>query len=211
MSKTIIPALVNQKFSLPWSSFQNILARVKIVKLICAIVGVEGNAFPVDIDADQLVGDLKKARMAKKPKGIDADKLKLFLAKTEGGAWLDEAGVAFVALDEHQIHVLVVVPVRAVEYGTWMPIDLSTLDPQVQLKMWKSVVRVFSEVECSGTAVVVDETSTHLYLLTNLYMWERSQSVSEMPPPNENMLWTLMLQSNHVFTDGSDAIVVYFG
>ncbi|CEG44451.1 crinkler family protein [Plasmopara halstedii] len=89
-----------------------------------------------------------------------------------------------------------------------MPIDLSTLDPQVQLKMWKSVVRVFSEVECSGTAVVVDETSTHLYLLTNLYI---SQSVSEMPPPNENMLWTLMLQSNHVFTDGSDAIVVYFG
>ncbi|CEG48632.1 CRN-like protein [Plasmopara halstedii] len=73
--------------------------------------------------------------------GVDADRLELFLAKTEGGAWLDEAGVASVALDERgnprnhvqmdptlwiknsmhfgdnfqpdedQIHVLVVVPV----------------------------------------------------------------------------------------------------
>ncbi|KAL8003021.1 hypothetical protein Plhal703r1_c13g0064411 [Plasmopara halstedii] len=93
---------------------------------------------------------------------------------------------------EDQIHVLVVALLRAVEY-------------EVQLKMWKSVVRISSEVECSGTAVVVDQTSTHLYLLTNLYI----QSVSEMLPPNENMLWTPMLQSNHVFTDGSDEIVVY--
>ncbi|CEG41308.1 crinkler family protein, partial [Plasmopara halstedii] len=50
-------------------------------------------------------------------------------------------------------------------------VDLSTVDPQVQLKMWKSVVRISSEVECSGKAVVVDQTSTHLYLLTNSYMW----------------------------------------
>ncbi|EGZ11069.1 hypothetical protein PHYSODRAFT_264761, partial [Phytophthora sojae] len=46
----------------------------KMVKLFCAIVGAAGSAFPVDIDAGQSVGDLKKA--------IKADKLQLFLAKT---------------------------------------------------------------------------------------------------------------------------------
>ncbi|KAG7375221.1 hypothetical protein PHYPSEUDO_002453 [Phytophthora pseudosyringae] len=37
--------------------------------------------------------------------------------------------------------------------------------------MWKSVVRVSSEDVCSGTALVVDRTPTHLYLLTNLHLW----------------------------------------
>ncbi|KAL8003025.1 hypothetical protein Plhal703r1_c13g0064451 [Plasmopara halstedii] len=62
-----------------------------MVKVICAIVGAAGNAFPVDIDADQLVGDLKEEIKAKKPndmKGVDADRLELFLGKTDGGAWL---------------------------------------------------------------------------------------------------------------------------
>ncbi|GMF41740.1 unnamed protein product [Phytophthora lilii] len=74
-----------------------------MVKLVCAIVGVAGSAFPVDIDASQLVGDLKKAIKVEKPNklnDIDADDLQLFLAKTEGGAWLDGAGAAAVALDE---------------------------------------------------------------------------------------------------------------
>ncbi|KAG3178732.1 hypothetical protein PC129_g25475, partial [Phytophthora cactorum] len=48
-----------------------------MVKLFCAIVGVAGSAFEVDIDEGQ----------------------KLFLAKTEGGAWLDGAGVAAVTVD----------------------------------------------------------------------------------------------------------------
>ncbi|KAL8003041.1 hypothetical protein Plhal703r1_c13g0064631 [Plasmopara halstedii] len=61
-----------------------------MVKLICAIVGPAGNAFPVDIDADQLVGDLKDAIRAKNPDTIkcEAAKLELFLAMTDGGAWL---------------------------------------------------------------------------------------------------------------------------
>ncbi|EGZ14158.1 hypothetical protein PHYSODRAFT_363598, partial [Phytophthora sojae] len=62
-----------------------------MVKLFCAIVGAAGSAFPVDIDGGQSVGDLKKAIKAEKTndfKDIDADKLKLYVAKTEGGAWL---------------------------------------------------------------------------------------------------------------------------
>ncbi|ETN14042.1 hypothetical protein PPTG_08697 [Phytophthora nicotianae INRA-310] len=54
-------------------------------------------AFPVDIDADQLVGDLKDVIKGKKPDTIkcEADKLQLFLAKTEkgAGAWLTEPDV----------------------------------------------------------------------------------------------------------------------
>ncbi|EGZ11161.1 hypothetical protein PHYSODRAFT_287175 [Phytophthora sojae] len=62
-----------------------------MVKLFCAIVGAAGSAFPVDIDADQSVGDLKKAIKAEKTnklKDIDAGDLQLFLAKTADGAWL---------------------------------------------------------------------------------------------------------------------------
>ncbi|KAL7994235.1 hypothetical protein Plhal703r1_c55g0160591 [Plasmopara halstedii] len=40
-----------------------------MAKLIYAIVGAASNAFPVDIDAGQLVGDLKKAIMAKRTRG----------------------------------------------------------------------------------------------------------------------------------------------
>ncbi|KAL8003018.1 hypothetical protein Plhal703r1_c13g0064381 [Plasmopara halstedii] len=114
-----------------------------MVNLLCAIVGAASNAFEVNIDDTASVAALKKAVKAEKPndmKGIDADKLELFLAKTNGGAWLDRAGAASVALDgrgdprgyvqmdptlwiknpmyfgdnfrpaEGQIHVLVVVP-----------------------------------------------------------------------------------------------------
>ncbi|KAG2946194.1 hypothetical protein PC118_g25682, partial [Phytophthora cactorum] len=62
-----------------------------MVKLFCAIVGVAGSAFEVDIDDAESVSALKKSIKAKKPndfKDVDADKLQLFLAKTEGGAWL---------------------------------------------------------------------------------------------------------------------------
>ncbi|CEG49697.1 CRN-like protein [Plasmopara halstedii] len=69
------------------------------------------------------------------------------------------------------LHVLVVVPGSAVDDGAWSAKELATVDPKVQLKIWRSVVRVSSEDVCSGTAVVVDLTSTHLYLLTNLQPW----------------------------------------
>ncbi|KAL4150594.1 hypothetical protein PRNP1_009998 [Phytophthora ramorum] len=62
-----------------------------MVKLFCAIVGVAGSVFEVDIDENKLVGHLKKVIKGEKPndsKDIDADKLQLFLAKKDGGAWL---------------------------------------------------------------------------------------------------------------------------
>ncbi|KAL8003109.1 hypothetical protein Plhal703r1_c13g0065331 [Plasmopara halstedii] len=73
-----------------------------MVNLLCAIVGAASNAFEVNIDDTASVSVLKKAVKAKKPDTIkcEAAKLELFLAKTEGGAWLDEAGAASVALDE---------------------------------------------------------------------------------------------------------------
>ncbi|KAG2771077.1 hypothetical protein PC112_g25396 [Phytophthora cactorum] len=72
-----------------------------MVKLFCAIVGVVGSAFEVDIDEGQKVGDLKKA-IKDQSDGLITDpwpKLQLFLAKKHG-AWLDGAGAAAVTLDE---------------------------------------------------------------------------------------------------------------
>ncbi|CAH0481199.1 unnamed protein product [Peronospora belbahrii] len=62
-----------------------------MVKLFCAIVGVEGSVFSVDIDATQSVADLKDAIRLEKPndlKDVDADRLQLFLAKKDAGVWL---------------------------------------------------------------------------------------------------------------------------
>nr|WNO07219.1 CRN effector protein [Phytophthora cinnamomi] len=69
-----------------------------MVKLFCAIVGVAESSFPVDIDADQTVADLKdaiKAKNANDLKDVDAKNLQLFLAKKDEGrgAWLTEADV----------------------------------------------------------------------------------------------------------------------
>ncbi|EGZ28553.1 hypothetical protein PHYSODRAFT_466920 [Phytophthora sojae] len=60
-----------------------------MVKLYCAVVGV-GSVFPVDIDINETVGDLKDKIKEKKPGLIsfDADLLKLYLAR-EGNKWLD--------------------------------------------------------------------------------------------------------------------------
>ncbi|KAG3165958.1 hypothetical protein C6341_g12221 [Phytophthora cactorum] len=56
-----------------------------MVKLFCAIVGVAGSAFEVDIDEGASVAALKKKIKEEKPNKIqcDADELQLFLAKTE--------------------------------------------------------------------------------------------------------------------------------
>ncbi|ETI53113.1 hypothetical protein F443_03894 [Phytophthora nicotianae P1569] len=69
-----------------------------MVTLYCAVVGVAGSAFPVDIDASLSVGHLKDVIKGEKTndlKDVDAYKLQLFLAKTEkgAGAWLTEADV----------------------------------------------------------------------------------------------------------------------
>ncbi|KAE9357302.1 hypothetical protein PR003_g1854, partial [Phytophthora rubi] len=63
-----------------------------MVKLFCAVVGEQGSVFPVDIDAEQTVGDLKKAVKKENNYSDPAYKLKLFLAK-KGSAWLTVADV----------------------------------------------------------------------------------------------------------------------
>ncbi|CAK4616117.1 unnamed protein product [Aphanomyces euteiches] len=74
-----------------------------------------------------------------------------------------------------RIHVLVVVPEGAAKKGEWSAKELSTIDPQVQWKLWKSVVRITIEDSSgpidSSTALVVDRTSNHLYVLTNLHLF----------------------------------------
>ncbi|KAG3194340.1 hypothetical protein PC128_g9445 [Phytophthora cactorum] len=50
-----------------------------------------GEAFPVDIDTSLSVGHLKDSIKAKKPndlKDVDANRLQLYLAKANDGAWL---------------------------------------------------------------------------------------------------------------------------
>ncbi|KAH7465574.1 hypothetical protein KRP22_014326 [Phytophthora ramorum] len=67
-----------------------------MVKLFCVIDGVAESSFPVDIDADQTVADLKKAIKTKNEDiTAPARKLQLFLAKKDEGrgAWLTEADV----------------------------------------------------------------------------------------------------------------------
>ncbi|GMF25016.1 unnamed protein product [Phytophthora lilii] len=64
------------------------------------------------------------------------------------------------AAGKGHVHVLVVVPRSTGEDVAWTAKDLCTVDPDVQLNLWKSVVRVSSEDVCSGTALVVDQTPT---------------------------------------------------
>ncbi|EGZ07266.1 hypothetical protein PHYSODRAFT_529541 [Phytophthora sojae] len=75
-----------------------------MVKLVCAIVGVAGSAFPVDIDASQLVGDLKKAIAEDQKYDFAASKLQLSLAKTADGAWLPDDDQAALDLEDGKVH-----------------------------------------------------------------------------------------------------------
>ncbi|KAG9413169.1 hypothetical protein AC1031_016189 [Aphanomyces cochlioides] len=82
-----------------------------------------------------------------------------------------------------RIHVVMVAPEtpkrRAVTKREWREEELATLHPQIQCKVWKSVVRVVfnksSSMEDWGSALVVVRTSTHLYLLTNLHLFLNEQ------------------------------------
>ena len=78
-----------------------------MVTLVCAIVGVQGNAFAIDIDTNKLVDHLKKAIKVEKPndfKDVDADKLQLFLATVEDNAWLKDVDPAAQQLYKGKIH-----------------------------------------------------------------------------------------------------------
>ncbi|KAG3108527.1 hypothetical protein PI124_g11968 [Phytophthora idaei] len=70
-----------------------------MIKLFCALVG-EGSAFSIIIEEWKTVALLKKAIADKLKYTGRADKLQLFLAKKDGGKWLDMAGTAAATLDE---------------------------------------------------------------------------------------------------------------
>jgi Crinkler effector protein N-terminal domain len=74
-----------------------------MVKLVCALVGVKGNAFPVAIDASELVGDLKRAIKKENEKTITCDprELELFVARKGDNTWLDRSGAEALTLDEN--------------------------------------------------------------------------------------------------------------
>lgn len=55
--------------------------------------------------------------------------------------------------------------------GNWTDEDLSVVILRVQLNIWRSVVKVLSKDMFSRTALAVDRTTTHFYLLTNLLVW----------------------------------------
>ncbi|OWZ13447.1 Crinkler (CRN) [Phytophthora megakarya] len=71
-----------------------------MVKLFCAIVGEVGSTFSVRVDENDSVDELKSAIQKKKKrnvlKDVDPGELQLFLAKTEGGAWLPSNELASV-------------------------------------------------------------------------------------------------------------------
>ncbi|KAG3046393.1 hypothetical protein PI125_g26981, partial [Phytophthora idaei] len=102
-----------------------------MVKLFCAIVGVAGSAFEVDIDEGQKVGDLKKA-IKDQSDGLITDpwpKLQLFLSKVANGAWLDGAGVAAVTLEKAAGSA---VPVLVDDHGNRH--DFVKMDPLLWIK-----------------------------------------------------------------------------
>eukprot|EP00644_Phytophthora_capsici_P013161 jgi/Phyca11/81603/gw1.5.1157.1 len=82
-----------------------------MVKLFCAIVGVAGSAFSVEVGEGQSVDDLKEAIKNLKRndlKGVDRDKLQLFLAKKKNGkgVWLTEKDVQNGVSDTSDLNLL---------------------------------------------------------------------------------------------------------
>ncbi|KAE9201457.1 hypothetical protein PF004_g18713 [Phytophthora fragariae] len=75
-----------------------------MVTLFCAVVGVVGSAFPVDIDDGQSVGHMKDVINEKKKYRFPADELQLFLAKTKRGGWLPDDDPAALKLKIGVIH-----------------------------------------------------------------------------------------------------------
>lgn len=62
------------------------------MKLFCKLVGVNGGAFPVRVDADDTVAELKELIKAKSPGSVEVDAhlLDLYLGK-KGDAWLSSS------------------------------------------------------------------------------------------------------------------------
>ncbi|KAF1326915.1 Crinkler, partial [Globisporangium splendens] len=73
--------------------------------LFCILVGAEGSAFCIDIETSKTVAHLKDAIKAKKAndlKSVDADRLRLYLAKRDN-AWLPSRDADVVALKKGEI------------------------------------------------------------------------------------------------------------
>ena len=72
-----------------------------MVTLFCAIVGVEGNAYSIDIDASKSVDHLKDAIALKEKCQFAAKKLQLFLARNSDDTWLDTSAAKALTLDRN--------------------------------------------------------------------------------------------------------------
>ncbi|OQR81454.1 crinkler (CRN) family protein [Thraustotheca clavata] len=123
-----------------------------------------------------IVRELRKGIVRDTVKELIQEDMELDPADTIGACFVGGQEELKPEIKTRQIHVLVVVPEKPkTTKGEWSAAELSTVDPQVQSKLWKSVVRVIisisSCVEDTGTALVVDRTPTHLYLLTNLHLF----------------------------------------
>ncbi|KAH9090945.1 hypothetical protein Ae201684P_006348 [Aphanomyces euteiches] len=171
-----------------------------MLTVVCVVVG-EGRPFSVKIEENEIVDELKKKIKDEIKYDGRADELELYLARNglsrdeANAATLDEDGKVpgCIKMDEllriqndyhfgmnfqpeeGKIYVLVVVREVQKTKDKWTALELSTIAPEVQWKLLKSVVRVVisisSCVEDTGTALVVDRTPTHLNLLTNLHLF----------------------------------------
>ncbi|KAH9063002.1 hypothetical protein Ae201684P_009267 [Aphanomyces euteiches] len=155
-----------------------------MLTVVCVVVG-EGRPFSVKIEANEIVDELKdKIKEKKKMITCDADELELYLARNglsrdeANAATLDEDGnvPGCIKMDEllriqndyhfgmnfqpeeGKIYVLVVVREVQKTKDKWTALELST----IALKFNGNFGR---------TALVVDRTPTHLYLLTNLHLF----------------------------------------
>jgi hypothetical protein len=162
---------------------------------MCVIAG-GGKAFPVNIDARYLVEDLKFAIKSRYPVTITcaARDLQLFMATTDGGKWLENADAGAPDVDPEVqamqnagelksdqsidkalgltfLHGPKSKHIHALVRQVWNVNSLSTIHPQVQETVWQSVVKISSMILASATALVVDRTETHVYLLTSLHVW----------------------------------------
>ncbi|KAG9402731.1 hypothetical protein AC1031_007340 [Aphanomyces cochlioides] len=91
-------------------------------------------------------------------KMLDTEKLSKYFS---GGRYPDYC-------DDNKIHVVVVVPAKT---GQWSAQELSTIDPQDS----------FGPIDVS-TALVVDRTSTHVYLLANLHLFLGEEYMNILSP-----------------------------
>ncbi|KAE8966006.1 hypothetical protein PF005_g19373 [Phytophthora fragariae] len=122
-----------------------------MVKLFCAVAGVAGSVFPVNIDAGQSVGDLKKTTKKEINYSDPAYELKLFLAKKDG-AWLTEKEVQTGAFGITGLVVLNVVRAKLRRVGL-SDSDVGGVDEKEAAEEGKGPVNVLVVVPNDPTTV----------------------------------------------------------